>query len=139
MVGMLQQVLSLLDVVSVSSILKLVKTLVAPRPVVKSNSKESVHVEDMDIDGNEEESVVTSSKSALSECTIIINNLADLFEYFGVRDQADIIRVVIETLTQITRECTGGTSLFMKKYRVSPASFYCTVVKTEMTDMLLLV
>ncbi len=107
---MLLQVLSFLDVVTSSSLLKLVRGLLTPKAAPKGKKKENTEAEDMDIDEDEpvESNAAPSSKSLSTECSNIINNLADLFQHFGLRDQPDIVRAMIETLAHVTRNCTAG-------------------------------
>ena len=109
---MVQQVLSLLDVVTAGSLLKLVRALIAPVSAAKSSKRQADDAEDMDVDGSEPagSQAAPTSSAASAECAVVINNLADLFQHFGYRDQPDIVRSVIETLPQITRQCTAGWS-----------------------------
>ena len=100
----------MLDVVTASSLLKLVRGLVAPVSVAKASKKQADDAEDMDVDDTEPAGgqAAPTSSAASAECAIIINNLADLFQHFGFRDQPDIVRSVVETLPQVTRQCTTG-------------------------------
>lgn len=111
---LLLQVLSLLDNVTASSLLKLVQAQTAPKAPVK-RKKENAEPEDMEVDADNH---VAPSKGpthtgsmALGDCATVISNLADLFQYFGIRDQPDIVRSTIETLAQVTRLCTAGVIL----------------------------
>ena len=107
----LQQVLSFLDLVTASSLMKLIKGVITPKTAPKGKKKESTQAEDMEVDDDEpgETSVALCSKVTTAECAIMITNLADLFQHFGIRDQPDILRTVIETLAYITKHCTTGT------------------------------
>lgn len=64
-----------------------------------------------DIDDNAQSISTATNLTSLAhqECATVINNLADLFQQFGTRDQPDIARSTIETLAQVTRLCTAGT------------------------------
>lgn len=106
--------LSFLDVVTSSSLLKLVRGLAAPSAAPKGKKKQKAEAEDMDIDDNDaaERSTPPASSMTTQECCIVINNLADLLQHFGIRDQPDIVRAVIETLAHVTRHCPAGVSHF---------------------------
>ncbi len=104
--------LSFLDVVTSSSLLKLVRGFTAPLAAPKGKKKQKAEAEDMDIDDNDaaERSAPPASSMTTQECCIVINNLADLLQHFGIRDQPDIVRAVIETLVHVTRHCSAGAS-----------------------------
>ena len=104
--------LSFLDVVTSSSLLKLVRGFTAPLAAPKGKKKQKAEAEDMDIDDNDaaERSAPPASSMTTTECCIVINNLADLLQHFGIRDQPDIVRAVIETLAHVTRHCSAGVS-----------------------------
>lgn len=91
-----------------SSLLKLVRTTVqAPL----KGKKDDTRAEDMEVDDNAQSSGTVAKLTSLAqqECATVINNLADLFQQFGTRDQPDIARTTIDTLAQVTRLCTAGT------------------------------
>ena len=105
--------LSFLDTVTASSLLKLVQTQTATQAPVRGKKKENTTADDMEVDVDDDTAPSTGSAAAsasppLSECAIVINNLADLFQHHGIRDQPDIVRTTIETLAQVTRLCTAG-------------------------------
>ena len=105
--------LSFLDTVTASSLLKLVQAQTTTQAPVKGKKKENTKADDMEVDGDDDTAPSTSSaasiaNSATSECATIINNLADLFQHHGIRDQPDTVRTTIETLAQVTRLCTAG-------------------------------
>jgi len=106
-------VLSFLDVVTSSSLLKLVRGLTASSAAPKGKKKQKAEAEDMNIDDNDtaERSAPPAGSMTTQECCIVINNLADLLQHFGIRDQPDIVRAVIETLAHVTRHCSAGVSL----------------------------
>jgi len=105
-------VLSFLDVVTSSSLLKLVRGLAAPSAAPKGKKKQKAEAEDMDIDDNDtaDRSAPPASSMTTQECCIVINNLADLLQHFGIRDQPDIVRAIIETLAHVARHCSAGVS-----------------------------
>jgi len=105
-------VLSFLDVVTSSSLLKLVRGLTASSAAPKGKKKQKAEAEDMNIDDNDtaERSAPPAGSMTTQECCIVINNLADLLQHFGIRDQPDIVRAVIETLAHVTRHCSAGVS-----------------------------
>ncbi|KAL3140652.1 hypothetical protein ABBQ32_005218 [Trebouxia sp. C0010 RCD-2024] len=101
-------VLSFLDTVTASSLLKLVRTTVqAPL----KGKKDDTRAEDMEVDDNAQSSGTVAKLTSLAqqECATVINNLADLFQQFGTRDQPDIARTTIDTLAQVTRLCTADS------------------------------
>lgn len=100
--------LSFLDTVTASSLLKLVRAQTTTQAPVKGKKKENPKADDMEMDGDDDTAPSTSSAAATSECATIISNLADLFQHHGIRDQPDIARITIETLAQVTRLCTAG-------------------------------
>ena len=104
--------LSFLDVVTSSSLLKLVRGFTAPLAAPKGKKKQKAEAEDMDIDDNDtaDRSAPPASSMTTQECCIVINNLADLLQHFGIRDQPDIVHAVIETLAHVTRHCSAGAS-----------------------------
>lgn len=109
---MMRQVLSFLDIVTASSLLRLVRAHTTTQAPVKGRKQENTGADDIEVDGDDHTAPSTSSAATIAslatqECAIIISNLADLFQQFGARDQPDIVRTTIETLTQVTRLCTG--------------------------------
>ncbi len=104
--------LSFLDVVTSSSLLKLVRGLTAPSAVPNEKKKQKAEAEDMDVDDSDaaERSAPLAISMTTQECCIVINNLADLLQHFGIRDQPDIVRAIIETLAHVTRHCPAGVS-----------------------------
>ena len=67
--------------------------------------------------------VSRSGSTALPECAVIISNLADLLQHFGIRDQPDIVRTTIETLAKIARLCTAG--MLTRVQRATTANISC--------------
>ena len=106
------QVLSFLDAVTSSSLLKLVRGMVAPTAAPKAQKKkqQDTKAEYMDDDGEDpaETSAAATGSMNTNECCIVIKNLAELFQHFGIRDQPDTVRAVIETLAAVTRQCSAG-------------------------------
>ena len=86
--------------------------MVAPTAATKAQKKKQQHTEAEYMDEDDENSAETSAAATGSmntnECCIVINNLADLFQHFGIRDQPDTVRAVIETLAAVTRQCSSG-------------------------------
>lgn len=73
---------------------------------------QKAEAEDMDIDDNDAAKCSAPPASSMTprECCIVINNLADLLQHFGIRDQPDVVRAVVETLAHVTRHCSAGVS-----------------------------
>ena len=106
--------LSFLDTVTASSLLKLVRARTTVQAPLKGKAKENTRADDMEVDEIDDNAqstsaAATSATLATQECATVINNLADLFQQFGTRDQPDIARTTIETLAQVTRLCPAGT------------------------------
>ena len=103
------QVLSFLDATS-NSLLKLMRGLVTLKPASKGKQKEKVQSEDIDTDDEEpnNSSAAPNHTTTTIECGTIVNNLADLFQHYGLRDQPDIVAASIETIAHVTRHCTAG-------------------------------
>ena len=128
---MLLQVLSLLDNVTASSLLKLVQAQATPKAPVK-RKKETAEPEDMEVDADDNIAQSTGStrhtgSTVLRDCATIISNLADLFQHFGIRDQPDIVRSTIETLAQVTRLCSAGVML--QSLREAHARLCCPILR----------
>ena len=112
---MLSQVRTLLDAVTCSSLLKVVKTLAAPSPSNKKAQQQAATDEhdDMDIDTESTEpdaacSQAVSTKTKLLSCAVIVKNVAALLQSFGLRDQPDNMRAIVDTLVDVTRHVTTG-------------------------------
>ena len=105
--------LSFLDTVTASSLLKLVRAQTTTQAPVKGKKKGITKADDMEVDGDDDTAPSTSlaatcANLATQESTTVINNMADLFQHFGIRDQPDIVRTTIETRAQVTRLCASG-------------------------------
>ena len=106
--------LSFLDTVTASSLLKLVRSRTTFQAPLRGKKEENTRADDMEVDDIDDNAQSTSTVApsatlATQECATVINNLADLFQQFGTRDQPDIARTTIETLAHVTRLCTAGT------------------------------
>lgn len=106
---------TLLDAVTCSSLLKVVKTLAAPPSSNKKAQQPAATDEhdDMDIDTESTEpdaacSQAVSTKIKLVSCAIIVKNIAALLQSFGLRDQPDNMRAIVDTLVDVTRHVTTG-------------------------------
>lgn len=97
-----------------NNLLKLLRAQTTFQAPLKGKKKENTRADDMEADDAEDIAQSTSSAATsaglASQCATIINNLADLFQQFGTRDQPDIARTTIESLAQVTRLCMAGTS-----------------------------
>ena len=112
---MLSQVRTLLDAVTCSSLLKVVKTLAAPPSSNKKAQQPAATDEhdDMDIDTESTApdaacSQVVSTNTKLASCAVIVKNIATLLQSFGMRDQPDNMRAIVDTLVEVTRHVTTG-------------------------------
>lgn len=111
--AVLLQVRTLLDAVTCSSLMKVVKTLAAPpASIKKSKQQTATDCDDMEIDNDFEasHSQADSTKANLASCTVIVQNLAILLESFGLRDQPDNMRAIVDALVETTRRVTTGAS-----------------------------
>lgn len=105
--------LSFLDTVTASSLLKLVRAQTTTQAPVTGKKKENTKADKMEVDSDDKTHpsislAATCANLTTEECAIVINNMAHLFQHFGIRDQPDIVRTAIETLSQVTRLCVSG-------------------------------
>lgn len=106
-----------------SSLTKIIRGLGLPKPAGKKSAKQHAAddtVEDMDIDAGTEpaSSHAGNAKQIWAQCTMIINNLAGLLLHFGMRDQPDLLRNIVDALVELTRQSMTGSSVSASQKRL---------------------
>ena len=110
----LPQVGTFLDAVTCSSLTKVIKGLAAPRSVSKKPAQQPAEEagDDMDLDADSQpaSNQANDAKQLWAQCAVTINNLAALLQRFGMRDQPDILRTIVDALVEVSRQSTSGTT-----------------------------
>ena len=106
------QVRTLLDAVTCSSLVKVVKALATPAVPSRKGKQQAATDEgdDMVVDNEPEQaySQADTTKANLGNCAVIVKNLAILLQSFGMRDQPDNMRTLVDALVEVTRHVTAG-------------------------------
>ena len=93
------------------------KGLGQSQPVSGKSAKQQAAVEtveemDLDVDSGPASSHAGDTKQNWAQCTVIINNLAVLLLQFGLRDQPDILRTIVDAVVELTRQYVTGVVLW---------------------------
>ena len=102
----------MLDAVTCSSLIKVVKALAVQAVPSRKGKQQAATDEgdDMNVDNEPEQvySPADSTKANLGNCAVIVKNLAILLQSFGMRDQPDNMRTLVDALVEVTRHVPAG-------------------------------